>query len=164
MRIYGFLILVLALTLSVPAKAESVVPYQFTARLMDWVVARTNVRVPELPYVIASRAAMIAKIGDPHRQNALARALYVPGQVVIDDEFWDPTDIRSISFLVHELVHHAQLYRGIAYACNNTKEYEAYRLQNQFLAEHGEAPVVDEEWISRMARCDGGNAFYSHDH
>jgi hypothetical protein len=142
-------------------RAETV-SADFVAPLMKWVAAHTNVRVPSLPTVIASRELMVAKIGDPHRQSALARALYVPGQVVIDDSFWDPNDVQSVSFLVHELVHHAQLYRGIAYACNNTKEYEAYRLQNAWLAEHGESPVVDETWIAKMSRCDNGNAFFGH--
>jgi hypothetical protein len=111
--------------------------------------------------VLVSRAAMEAKIGNPQRQAALARALYVPGEVDIDDQFWDPTDVKAISFLVHELVHHAQLYRGIAYACNNTKEWEAYKLQNLWLAEHGLPPVVDNSWIARMARCDSSPFFAS---
>src|SRR5262245_17077188 len=116
MRIYGFFILVILLTAAPlhPARADSVVSPSELVPLMNWVVAHTNVRVPTLPKVLVSREAMVAKIGDPHRQSALARALYVPGEVVIDDEFWDPSDIRSVSFLVHELVHHAQLYRGIA--------------------------------------------------
>jgi hypothetical protein len=167
MRIYGFLIplillLVLPLPLSTLRAETGNVPPSFIVPLMNWVVAHTNVRVPTIPTVLVSREAMVEKIGDPYRQSALARALYVPGEVVIDDTFWDPSDVRAVSFLVHELVHHAQLYRGIAYACNNTKEYEAYRLQNQYLAEHGEEPVVDEKWIATMARCDGSNAFFGH--
>ncbi|MBI3419326.1 MAG: hypothetical protein HY053_04250 [Proteobacteria bacterium] len=128
---------------------------------MAWVEAHTNVRVAYLPRVISSREAMVEKIGDPQRQSALARALYVPGEVVIDDQFWDPTDTRTISFLVHELVHHAQQYRGVAYACNNTKEWEAYRLQNLWLAERGLPPVVDDSWIAQMARCDSSPFFGS---
>lgn len=162
MRIYGFLILGFALFMGCasPARAENLPP-AFVAPLMAWVEAKTNVHVPQLPVVTVSRQQMIAMIGNPNRQSALARALYVPGQVVVDDSFWDPTDIQAISFVVHELVHHAQLYRGIAYACNNTKEWEAYRLQNVYLAEHGLPPVVDDAWIARMARCDSSSPFYA---
>jgi hypothetical protein len=163
MRIYGFLMLgflVIFTSLAPNARASEITP-SFIAPLMSWVEARTNTRVPNLPRVSVSRQLMVEKIGNPLRQSALARALYVPGHVVIDDSFWDPSDIRAVSFLVHELVHHAQMYRGVDYECNNTKEYEAYRLQNAWLAEHGLPPVVDESWIARMARCDSSSPFYA---
>ncbi len=127
--------------------------------IMEWVEARTKVQVKTLPRVIVSRAAMVARIGNPLRQSALARALYVPGEVVIDDSFWDPDDVRAVSFLVHELVHHAQHARGVAYPCHKAKEWEAYRLQNLWLAEHGLPPIVNSRWITRMARCDSPSLF-----
>ena len=140
--------------ISAPLRAEpSVVSPQFVAPLMQWVSVRMSIPVTSLPSVVASRQQMIAKIGDPERQSALARALYVPGQVVIDDEFWDATDTRTVSFLVHELVHHSQLTSGRSYACHNAKEWEAYKLQNIWLAEHGLPAAVEEKWIARMADC-----------
>lgn len=145
---------VVLLLISAPLRAEpSVVPAQFVAPLMQWVSVRMSIPVTNLPEVVASREQMIAKIGDPQRQSALARALYVPGEVVIDDEFWDASDTRTVSFLVHELVHHAQLVSGRSYACHNAKEWEAYKLQNMWLAEHGLPPAVEEKWIARMADC-----------
>ncbi len=140
--------------ISAPLRAEpSVIPAQFVAPLMQWVSVRMSIPVARLPLVVASRERMIAKIGDPQRQSALARALYVPGEVVIDDEFWDASEPRTVSFLVHELVHHAQLASGRSYACHNAKEWEAYKLQNMWLAEHGLPPAVEEMWIARMADC-----------
>jgi hypothetical protein len=133
------------------------VPASFVAPLMQWVSMRMSVPVQSLPIVFVSRARLVEKIGDPlrqaARQAAVARALYVPGEVVIDDEFWDESDTRTISFLVHELVHHAQLVSGRPYACQNAKEWEAYKLQNMWLSENGLAPAVDEKWIAHMSDC-----------
>ena len=139
---------------AVPLRAETtLVPPSIVAPLMQWVSVRMSVPVAALPAVYASRERMIQKIGDPQRQSALARALYVPGEVVIDDQFWDAGDTRVVSFLVHELVHHAQLASGRSYACHNAKEWEAYKLQNLWLAEHGLPAAVEEKWITTMADC-----------
>jgi hypothetical protein len=136
-----------------PVFAAETVPVTFVAPLMQWVADRVAVPISALPIVYISHARMVEKMGNPQRQSALARALYVPNEVVIDDEFWDAHDTRTISFLVHELVHHAQYVSGRPYVCNNAKEWEAYKLQNQWLAEHGLPPAVEESWINQMASC-----------
>ena len=142
-----------------PLRAEPLlVPASFVAPLMQWVSVRMSIPVATLPAVYASRERMIQKIGDPQRQaamgqSALARALYVPGEVVMDDQFWDASEPRVVSFLVHELVHHAQFSSGRSYACHNAKEWEAYKLQNLWLAEQGLPPAVEEKWIGQMADC-----------
>jgi hypothetical protein len=120
---------------------------------MQWVAIRMNTKVPYLPKITVSRNQMVALIGNPQRQSALARALYVPNLVVIDEHFWNDRDTRTVSFLVHELVHHAQQFNGRKYACSNAKEWEAYNLQNQWLAEHNLPPAVDEAWVATMANC-----------
>ncbi len=120
---------------------------------MQWVEEQMHIRVPYLPRIAISRDKMVALIGNPERQAALARALYVPNLVVVDEDFWDANDTRTVSFLVHELVHHAQAFNGRKYACNNAKEFEAYHLQNLWLSQHGLPPAVEEEWINRMASC-----------
>ncbi|MBY0427735.1 MAG: hypothetical protein K2Q32_00775 [Alphaproteobacteria bacterium] len=151
---YILCIFSLLITFAVPVRAETtLVPSAFVAPLMRWVSVRMSVPVQALPAVYASRERMIERIGDPQRQSALARALYVPGEVVIDDQFWDAGEPRVVSFLVHELVHHAQLASGRSYACHNAKEWEAYKLQNLWLAEHGLPPAVEEKWITTMADC-----------
>lgn len=138
-----------------PAQAEAgFVPSTFAWPLMQWVNAKMGTRVTSLPSIAVSRERMVALIGNPQRQAALARALYVPNQVVIDEAFWDPTNTRTVSFLVHELVHHAQLYNGRDYPCSNAKEWEAYNLQNLWLAERGMPPAVEQDWIATMATCE----------
>jgi hypothetical protein len=127
---------------------------QITVPLMSWVAANMGINVGYMPNVVASRELMMSKIGNPMRQSALARALYVPDLVVIDDAFWNAADLRVQSFLVHELVHHAQYVSGRLYVCQRAKEWEAYHLQNLWLAQHGLPPAVDERWIARMALCE----------
>ncbi|NDE90243.1 MAG: hypothetical protein EB059_03770 [Alphaproteobacteria bacterium] len=157
-----FMVLFLSVCAASPLNAANeadsgAVPASFVAPLMQWVSARMSIPVTNLPIVYVSRERLIEKIGDPQRQAAqqaaIARALYVPGEVVMDDEFWDAGDARTVSFLVHELVHHAQLVGGRPYACNNAKEWEAYKLQNMWLAEHGLPSAVDERWIAHMSNC-----------
>lgn len=144
-----------AFMLPLYARAEAgFVPVSFAAPLMQWVALKTGVAVPYLPRIAVSRDQMIALIGNPQRQAALARALYVPNMVVIDEAFWNPSDTRTVSFLVHELVHHAQLFSRKSYPCANAKEWEAYHLQNMWLAEHNLPPAVEENWIATMASCD----------
>lgn len=137
-----------------PAKAEAgFVSDSFAHPLMEWVAEKMDVTIPYMPRIVVSRNQMVALIGNPQRQAALARALYVPNLVVIDEEFWDESSTRTVSFLVHELVHHAQRFSHEHYACANAKEKEAYHLQNEWLAEHGLPPAVEESWIAQMAQC-----------
>lgn len=163
LSIFSLITLVICLAgMPVQAHAETrVVSYDVTRPLMEWVTAHTGIFVKYVPAVFVSRQMMMAKIGDPQRNAAMARALYVPNQVVIDDEFWDESDTRTVSFLLHELVHHAQYVSGRKYPCNNAKEWEAYRLQNMWLQEQGLDPAVDEDWIAHMADC---NNDYVHLH
>jgi hypothetical protein len=148
-------LLAACLTVAAPAslKAEETIPNAFMRPLMNWIGESMGVRVAQLPRATVSLERMLGEIGHPQRQSALARAMYIPGQIIIDDTFWDPGDQRKVSFLLHELVHHAQYVTRRRYPCARAKEWEAYRLQNLWLIERGLPPAVDEEFIARMASC-----------
>jgi hypothetical protein len=88
-------------------------------------------------------------------QQARAMAAYLPGRIILNNIAWDPQSLRSQSYLVHELVHHAQLISGKRYQCDDAKEREAYTLQNRWLVEHGEEPIVDESFIAKISACKG---------
>lgn len=122
--------------------------------LMEWVESKTGVKVPGLPTVTASGSRLKNALGLQGIQRARSVAAYLPGQVIINHVAWDRSSVRASSYLVHELVHHAQFFSDKQYACNNEKEREAYQLQNQWLAERGEAPVASEEFINSIASCD----------
>lgn len=122
--------------------------------LMEWVEAQTGVKVPGLPTVTASGTRLKTAMGLQGIQQARSMAAYIPGQVIINHVIWDRTSVRSTSYLVHELVHHAQFFSNKKYACNNEKEREAYEMQNKWLAERGEGPIVTERFIKDISSCD----------
>lgn len=125
--------------------------------LMEWVEAKVNVRVPGLPVVTASGTRLKTALGLQGIQQARSMAAYIPGQVILNNIAWDRESVRSSSYLVHELVHHAQFFSSKKYACNNEKEREAYVLQNQWLAERGESPIVTQRFIDDISSCERGS-------
>jgi len=131
---------------------------QFIAPLMAWVENATSTRVPTQPHVVASMSRLKFAMGLEGVRQARSMAAYIPGQVVLNNLIWDEESVRSVSYLVHELVHHAQLFSKKQYPCPEAKEYEAYNLQNQWLAEHGEDPIVSASFIKAMAACPNGGA------
>lgn len=126
--------------------------------LMRWIEPRLGVTMTA-PAVVASRTSFAAMMGNSARLAALAKATYVPGMIFLDHQSWDPTNIREKSYLLHELVHHAQFLSKRSYPCHRAQEEEAYRLQNQWLIENGERPIVSESWIREMSRCDREDAW-----
>lgn len=124
-------------------------------RLLGWVNQETGYQAPSQPVVLASeeKFKMVMKMRGVHYADA--RAMYIPGMVILDNGSWEEDDPVQVSLLVHELVHHAQLYSKRQYPCAAAKEYEAYTIQNKWLEQHGEAPFASQSWIDRMAHCDG---------
>lgn len=126
-------------------------------RLMQWIERETGYHAPSLPGVVASgeKFQLVMRMNGVHYADA--RAMYIPGMVILDNEAWDADDPVQISLLVHELVHHAQLFSKRKYACPDAKEYEAYTLQNKWLEDQGERPFASQAWIDEMTRCDRDN-------
>jgi hypothetical protein len=121
--------------------------------LANWVENATGVKMVALPITEASGMRLKTALGLEGVQQARAVAAYIPGQIIINNIIWDPQSLVSQSYLVHELVHHAQLLGGKVYPCSEAKEREAYTLQNKWLVEHGESPIVSEGWIDNISEC-----------
>lgn len=149
----------LAFLLALPGFARATVnddteiPHDTLAPLAAWVEQATQVPIPALPITTASGRRLKAVLGMAGVMNARAAAAYLPGQIVISNIMWDPESLRSQSYLVHELVHHAQLIGRKIFPCPAAKEREAYILQNKWLEMRGEEPLVTQEWIDRAATC-----------
>ncbi len=151
------LLLAFAVSSSMAAKASvedgtHVSPSE-VAPLMAWVERATQVHLPATPIITASNRILKTALGLEGAQAARSAAAYLPGQIIISNYIWDPDSVTAKSYLVHELVHHAQLLGGRHYACHDAKEREAYMLQNQWLAEQGERPLVTQGWIDQIASC-----------
>lgn len=127
--------------------------------LMSWVERETGYRIATTPIVVASQQKFDAILEAKGAHYADARAVYIPGMVVLDNATWDPGNPVEVSLLVHELVHHAQLYAKRNYPCPDAREYEAYSLQNKWLIGHGYAPFASQAWIDQMSGCRGGGNF-----
>lgn len=123
-------------------------------KLLAWVERETGYDAPNQPAVVASQEKfnLVMKMKGVHYADA--RALYIPGMVILDNNRWDEESPQQISLLVHELVHHAQLFSKRKYPCADAKEYEAYTIQNKWLEAQGERPFASQGWIDRMSRCD----------
>jgi len=131
----------------------TMIPPTTVQPLATWVEHQTGVKMVALPITEASGMMLKNSLGLEGVQQARAVAAYIPGQIFINNVIWDPQSLVSQSYLVHELVHHAQLFSGKIYPCPESKEREAYTLQNKWLVEHGESPLVSEGWIANMSEC-----------
>lgn len=125
--------------------------------LMSWVESRTGTTVPVLPRVIASRSEFKKILVAMGRSFAgRPQSLYIPGTVYMNNLWWDAEDPVQLSLLVHELVHHAQLFMTeTKWPCPDAREVMAYQLQNQWLEENGHSPFVRAAWIERVSACPG---------
>jgi hypothetical protein len=129
----------------------------FVAPFIAWVEHETGTHIPVQPQVIASRDRFDLELDHMHEHHpGRPQSGYVPGTVILDNTRWDPEDPAQLSLLVHELVHHAQLFmKDKVWACSNEKEVLAYTLQNKWLEEHGHSPFVQASWIKRVSTCPG---------
>lgn len=131
---------------------ETIKPYS------NWVQTAMNVEMVSLPITTASGTRLKTSLGLQGVQQARAMAAYLPGQIILNNIAWDPGSLRSQSYLIHELVHHAQLIGGRKYLCDSAKEREAYTLQNRWLVEHGEEPMVPQDFIDKISACTSSEA------
>jgi hypothetical protein len=123
-------------------------------QLLSWVTSQTGYMAPSQPVVVASEEKFQLVMKMKGVNYADARAMYIPGMVILDNNTWEEEDPVQLSLLVHELVHHAQLFSKRKYACSDAKEYEAYVIQNKWLEQHGQPPFASQGWIDRMSRCE----------
>jgi hypothetical protein len=125
------------------------------ASLMSWVENELGVKVPVLPQVVASRERFDRVLKRMAASYAgRPQAAYLPGTVYLDSLRWDSEESTQLSLLVHELVHHAQMFMPHKHwACAQAKEAEAYTLQNRWLEQRGHYPFVNAAWIERAASC-----------
>lgn len=125
------------------------------AELLDWIKASTDYHPAPPPPEIA-----FCETGDC--------IPYEAGTVIVGDTLngaydrrnarivlvrpWDVTDPRDQSILLHELAHHVQLANR-EFDCLAATELEAYRLQHDYLAQHGIASGFDWSQINLLSSC-----------
>ena len=65
---------------------------------------------------------------------------------------WDAANARNLGTLLHELIHDVQ-YRNRDWPCWQKTEWEAYKLQETWLAERGEKADFNWALILMLSRC-----------
>ena len=137
-------------------RADEIVPTSHIQPLVEWVETRTNLMLLPRPHIFVSDEALANLTRGSSSEKGRDRiAAYHDGVIVVSAKYWQPGDIADQSVLVHELVHYAQeVGEHKAYACPSQREAEAYRLQNAYLVEQGERPMLDSGELERLNQCD----------
>lgn len=65
---------------------------------------------------------------------------------------WDAAKVKDLGTLLHELIHDVQ-YRNRDWPCWQKTEWEAYKLQESWLAERGESAEFNWALILMLSRC-----------
>ncbi len=129
--------------------------------LVAWICAQTGMLAPPPPRVLYVPQAQLSEMMQgPLRENALSvNALYArEKETIYLADGWKPDNVRSISALVHELVHHLQNFNKVPAPCLAAYERQAYDLQILWLREQGvEDPYalldINEFAILLLSRC-----------
>lgn len=148
--------LMMGTTLTARAEVEegAIIKAAAIAPLMKWVAGATGIAVPNQPQVIASQNRLSQVTAANYAHQGRIQAAYIPGTVFLNHLHWDIEDATQVSLLVHELVHHAQLFaNNRQWPCQAAKEAQAYHLQNLWLEQHGHQPFVSESRIKRISQC-----------
>ena len=123
---------------------------QTVAELLQWIGGKTDYDVSrvladppvigfcrkgqEIPY---EDRTMVVEPNDQAIYDPVNRRIYLVGP-------WSRTLTRDLGILLHELVHDVQ-FRNRTWNCPNETEWEAYKLHEAWLAEHGIA--ADFDWV-----------------
>ena len=110
------------------------------AGLIAWIVMHTGFASPDPPRVVlVSESTMLEKAFHSRKPRALRlRGLYVHDHSTIYlPETWNASNLRDVSDLLHELVHHVQRVNKVSVPCKAALERLAYDLQLRWLREQG---------------------------
>jgi hypothetical protein len=131
------------------------------ADLVGWIalhtvydVARTWYEPPEI--VFCAVGEVIDYEGrDLLVDPALRAAFDLPARRILIVLPWSPDGLIDRSILLHELIHDVQLHSR-EWDCLGAPEWEAYRLQDLWLQEHGVILPFDWPAIRRLSECPSG--------
>ncbi len=122
-----------------PAWRQAQTTAELLAILDAWLDARSDYPARATPPMveIVDRQTARLRPGTAARMGQTTRGLYDPASATITLVApWSPDDVRDVSVLLHELVHHRQ-HTARHWYCPGQQEPDAYRLQAEWLAERG---------------------------
>ena len=140
------------------AGADPVVAPEVMADLVRWIGAATEYDVsatlaalPEVSFCIHGETIDYAGERVTVEEDVLA-AFDDSARRIFLVRPWSAEDPRDVSRLLHELIHDVQLANRY-WECPQAPEWEAYKLQDKWLAERGIASGFDWLEIYFLARC-----------
>ena len=117
----------------------------------DYDVAPIREHPPAVSFV--SRGEQVGYEGEELVIEGRLRALYDGStRRIYLVQPWNIEDVVDRSVLLHEIVHHVQLSSRHWY-CPQATEWESYKLQDAWLAEHGLASGFDWLHVYFLSRC-----------
>jgi hypothetical protein len=128
------------------------------AELVGWIALNTSYDVsrtwhdpPEMAFCSVGET-IDYEGGELHVDRAL-RAVYDLSLRRITMALpWSPDHLVDRSILLHELIHDVQ-HQNREWPCIGAPEWEAYRLQDKWLQEHGALLPFDWAMIRRLSQC-----------
>jgi hypothetical protein len=129
--------------------------------LMAWIVQQTHWTLRERPPIQFIPSTEIQKLlAGKESIDLKMEAFYSEKDhgIYLSDS-WQPDDLRDRSILLHELVHHLQYLNHVKDLCPSEFEFQAFKLQVDWLREKGvEYPVdligIDPLILLMLGHCD----------
>ena len=141
-----------------PLEADGVVAHAVIIELLTWIGAHTDYDVSaslaDPPSISFCRDGDVIEYeGDSLMVDPDLGAAYdMVRRHIYLAQPWDVADVRNRSTLLHELIHDVQ-YRNRDWPCWQKTEWEAYKLQEAWLAEQGESADFNWAMILMLSRC-----------
>lgn len=127
-------------------------------KLLDWIDAATTYDVTDIraepPQITFCHSGDTVPY-ESHRilvDDTLNGAYDLANHRIILVRPWDPISVRDRSVLLHELIHHVQL-NNRSWECLQQPEWETYKLQESYLAEHNVTSEFDWLQIFFLSKC-----------
>lgn len=140
------------------ARGDDTVPAALVARLIDWIgrhtgydVSETRTDPPDMVFAW-SGSQVPYEHGSLMVGRSLRAAYDEPARRIHLVRPWHVADVHDRSTLLHELIHDVQ-YRNRRWPCAGKAEWEAYKLQEAWLAERGIASGFNWQQIFFLSRC-----------
>lgn len=132
---------------SISGAETSLIEADLIDELHDWIDSKTDLPAADTPATIEFLDAL--ELTEPSEMSSLIgnvpRGLYNPetGTITLVRP-WSAQEPQDIAVLLHELVHHRQ--GGKHFYCEAAKEYSAYHVQKDWLAERD--LTLNVNWIA----------------
>ena len=129
------------------------------AAFLIWIAGQTGLAMPAPPPVVLISEGRLNELASGRSDVGQFRGLYNREEgIVYLPESWNPADIRNRATLLHELVHHVQIFNKVPVQCPAQLEVQAYDVTIKWLREQGiqdpyEVLKIDECVIALISMC-----------